>query len=455
MTYGSGRVPRPDRPDRPRRPRSVVFRRLTRRDDPRVGLRRDRRGLHRVLVVLAHEQGVVPPPRQLERAGPVPPHPRARVRRPRHRGHGAFLADLVRPDQEEGPRLPRQLPPRDLPHRGAHVVLVRELPLRRAVRGVQQELVDLAVRSYESVQRGVLADSPSGSKVPGVQHDPPRRLVPQVHQHRARTVVGVDEGDLRDLTIAGGHVERHPEGHRPDHGGLDAHDGGEERSGDGRAVYRRGSLETRVQAARVVRVEVSEEVGDNIGTLIVETVDVEALEAPDALQRPELRRHLGRYVVSSGVPSGSHSAGLPARAASGHPPPRGRRERLMTNHGRCIRATASPRIETGRSARLVLETFRGCSLGFFWLLSRVALEIPVSAFGVRVLLRWHVPNVRRETCLLPLANPLLRFKPLLLLGIHAFASGRGTSKNLGVRLLSRARSICRECFSAGGDDGIF
>ena len=95
-----------------------------------------------------------------------------------------------------------------------------------------------------------------------------------------------------------------------------------------------------------------EEVGDNIGTLIVESVDVEALEAPDALQRPELRRHLGRYVVSGCLPE-SHSAGLPARAASGLTTAAAGTtwERLMTNHGRCIRATASPRIETERAPR--------------------------------------------------------------------------------------------------------
>ena len=133
-----------------------------------------------------------------------------------------------------------------------------------------------------------------------MQHDPPRRLVPQVHQHGPGAVVGVDESSHRDLTVAGGHVERHPEGHRADHRGLHPHDRGEQRAGDGGAVYRRGSLETRVQAARVVRVEVREEVGDDIRALVVESVDVEPLEAFDALQRPELRRHLD---VSEGCPT--------------------------------------------------------------------------------------------------------------------------------------------------------
>ena len=109
------------------------------------------------------------------------------------------------------------------------------------------------MRSYQSVERRVLADAPSGSKVPGVQHDPRVALRRRCTSTEPGQWLASMGGGLRDLTIAGGHVERHPEGHRSDHGGLDAHDGGEERSGDGRAaVYRRGSLETRVQAARVV-----------------------------------------------------------------------------------------------------------------------------------------------------------------------------------------------------------
>ena len=204
------------------------------------------RRLDRALVVLAHEQRLVPPPGELERSRSVPPDARAGARGARHRSHGALLPDGVRPDEEERSRLAPQLAADDLRHRLARHVAVRERPPGVAVRRVEHELVDASVRAKQRREEGIVAHGAGRAEVARVKHHAVRRAVAEVQERGAGAVVRVEERHDRLAAVGerDGGVVAHR--HRADEGGADARDRGEQSGGGGGAVDGRGALKAGV-----------------------------------------------------------------------------------------------------------------------------------------------------------------------------------------------------------------
>ena len=275
-----------------------------------------RRLRHRSFVVLAQEEVFVPPARELERSRAVPPDADPAAHGVRHRLHRALLADGVRADQEQRSRFPTQLRPRDLRHRRARALPVGEAPARVAVGGVQVQLADRTVVANQGVQLGVLADAPRGAEIARVQRDDvvflelfarldalpllgvrSRVLVvraatsTEMYRRRPGAVVGVQERDERVRAVRGLHLHGVVQSHRANQRRLHAHDVRQKRGGHGGAVDRGGAFEPGVQPARVVRVEVRQEIRHHVGALVVEPIDDEAGETTHALDRAELRRH--------------------------------------------------------------------------------------------------------------------------------------------------------------------